>query len=298
MSKRLKADLTLLAVAAIWGSAFVAQRLGNEQVGPFTFNGIRFPIGSLALLPVIGWRRRTGAGTKMGRAELRAGIILGVLLFGGASLQQLGLVQTTAGKGGFITGLYVVIVPLLLALIWRERVRWNNWLGAVLAVGGLFLLSLSGQEVLRLAPGDGWVLAGAFLWALHVIAVGRFAPGHDPLRLALVQYAVCGLLSGGAALVLEWKTWDKLSAAIPAILYAGVLSTGVAYTGQVVAQRHAPPADAAIVMSMEAVFAALAGWLILSERLTGQQLIGCGLVLGGMLLAQISALVPERNHAS
>jgi drug/metabolite transporter (DMT)-like permease len=297
MSKRLKADLTLLAVAAIWGSAFVAQRLGNEQVGPFTFNGVRFPIGSLVLLPAIVWRRRTGTESKMECAELRAGIILGLLLFGGASLQQLGLVQTTAGKGGFITGLYVVIVPLLLALIWRQRVRWNNWLGAVLAVGGLFLLSLSGQEVLRLAPGDSWVLAGAFLWALHVIAVGRFASGYNPLRLALIQYAVCGLLSGGTALVVEWGTWDRLSAAMPAILYAGVLSTGLAYTGQIVAQRHTLPADAAIIMSMEAVFATLAGWLILGERLTGQQLTGCGLVLVGMLLAQISALVPERNRA-
>lgn len=298
MSKRLKADLTLLLVALIWGSAFVAQRLGNEQVGPFTFSGVRFPIGSLILLPVIGWRRRSGTWRKMERAELRAGITLGLLLFGGASLQQLGLVQTTAGKGGFITGLYVVIVPLLLALIWRQRGRWNNWLGAVLAVGGLFLLSLSGQAALRLAPGDGWVLAGAFLWALHVIAVGRFAPGHDPLRLALVQYAVCGLLSGGAALALEWGTWNNLAAAMPAILYAGVLSTGLAYTGQIVAQRHAPPADAAIIMSMESVFAALAGWLMLGEHLTSQQLVGCGLVLAGMLLAQISALVPERNRVS
>jgi drug/metabolite transporter (DMT)-like permease len=285
---RIRADLILLIVAVIWGSAFVAQRLGNEQVGPFTFNGVRFPVGSLVLLPFLGWRRLRG----VPRDELRGGVLLGLLLFGGASFQQFGLVYTTAGKGGFITGLYVVIVPLLLALIWRERARWSDWLGAGLAVAGMFLLSvelsLGMQEEFRLAPGDGWVLVGAFLWALHVIAVGRLAPGRDPLRLALIQYAVCGLLSGVVALALERGTWADILLAGPAILYAGVLSTGLAYTGQIVAQRHAPPTHAAIIMSMEAVFAALSGWLALGERLTGQQLAGCGLMLAGMLLAQVS----------
>jgi drug/metabolite transporter (DMT)-like permease len=302
--RRLKADLILLAVAVIWGSAFVAQRAGNAQVGPFTFNAVRFLVGSLALLPLLIWQRlrRRGFPTASRRTiwksrlqdrilTWRSGLLLGLLLFGGASLQQLGLVTTSAGKGGFITGLYVIIVPLLLALLWHERIRWANWTGAGLAVAGLFLLGTRLREALRVDPGDVWVLLGAFLWAAHVIAVGRLAPGHDPLTLAAAQYAVCALLCAGAALVLEWGMWGSVIRAAPAILYAGVLSTGLAYTGQIVAQRHAPAADATIIMSMESVFAALFGWLALGETLTGQQLAGCALMFAGMLLAQLPSLV-------
>jgi drug/metabolite transporter (DMT)-like permease len=327
-TRRLRADLTLLVVAVIWGSAFVAQRAGNEQVGPFTFNAVRFLVGSLFLLPLLVWQRFRGKRASLptpsstpsqskgaDRANLPksssgrlprlleksnlwlSGVLLGALLFGGASLQQLGLVTTTAGKGGFITGLYVVLVPLLLALFWRERVRWNNWAGAGLAVAGLFLLSISLREKLHLNPGDVWVLIGAFMWALHVIAVGKIAPDKDPIRLAAAQYVICALLCTVSALVLEWGTWDGLLKAAPSILYAGVLSTGLAYTGQVVAQRHAPPADAAIIMSLESVFAALSGWLVLNETLTGQQLLGCVLMFAGMLLAQVSSFVHATNTA-
>jgi len=136
-----------------------------------------------------------------------------------------------------------------------------------------------------------WVLLGAFMWAMHVIAVGRLAPGQDPLKLAGTQYVVCALLCGAAALVLEWGTWDGVIEAAPSILYAGVLSTGLAYTGQVVAQQHAPAADAAIILSMESVFAALSGWLALGEMLTGQQLVGCALMFAGMLLAQLPSFI-------
>jgi drug/metabolite transporter (DMT)-like permease len=293
--ERIRADLILLAVAAIWGSAFVAQRAGNEQVGPFIFNAVRFLVGGLVLLPMLVWRRVRGkrspvSTTPERSSPWRGGALLGLILFGGASFQQLGLVTTTAGKGGFITGLYVVIVPLLLALFWRDRIKWSNWVGALLAVAGLFLLSIGIGAELELNPGDGWVLLGAFLWAFHVIAMGRIAPGHDPVRLALAQYVVCALLCAVLAIVLEWGKWDGILKAAPAILYAGVLSTGLAYTGQIVGQRHAPPADAAIIMSMEAVFAALSGWLLLGEMLAAWQVVGCGLMLGGMLLAQIHPL--------
>jgi drug/metabolite transporter (DMT)-like permease len=333
--ERFRADLILLIVAVIWGSAFVAQRAGNEQVGPFTFNVVRFLIGGLVLSPILIWQRfrgkrtsspspsstlsqskgadranphpstarlsspKSSSGRLPGLPEKskmwRSGLLLGLLLFGGASLQQLGLVTTTAGKGGFITGLYVVIVPLLLALFWRERVRWSNWAGAGLAVVGLFLLSITLREKLRLNPGDMWVLIGAFLWALHVVAIGKIAPGQDPLRLAATQYLVCALLCAIPALVLEWGTWGGLLKAAPSILYAGVLSTGLAYTGQVVAQRHTPPADAAIIMSLESVFAALSGWLVLSETLTAHQLLGCALMFAGMLLAQVSSFPLART---
>jgi drug/metabolite transporter (DMT)-like permease len=296
--------------------------VGNAQVGPFTFNAVRFLVGGLVLLPLLIWQRiretgnpstlslSKGAGRASARPSTssgcsprlpkkstpwRGGLLLGVILFVGASLQQLGLVTTTAGKGGFITGLYVVLVPLLLALFWRERIKWANWAGAVLAVVGLFLLSVGLREAFRVNLGDVWVLLGAFAWALHVIAVGRLAPGHDPVTLAAAQYVVCALLCAGAALVLEWGTWDGVIKAAPAILYAGVLSTGLAYTGQIVAQRHAPPADAAIIMSMESVFAALSGWLALDETLTVQQLAGCGAIFAGMLLAQLPSFISNNT---
>jgi drug/metabolite transporter (DMT)-like permease len=252
--EQIRADVTLLVVAAVWGSAFVAQRMGMEQIGPFAFNATRFALGGLVLLPiyVVGTRF---FGKNRVSDDLRGGVLLGLLLFGGASAQQIGLVHTDAGRAGFITGLYVVIVPLLLALVWRER-----------------------------------AVAGAFLWASHVIAIGRIAPGRDPLRLAMVQYFVCAILSLLAALALERRTWDGILLAGPAIVFTGVLSTALGYTTQVIAQRHTPPTHAAIILSTEAVFAAFFGWLLLGERLTPQQLVGCGLMLAGMVVAQVRAV--------
>ena len=298
---RIRADVTLVIVAIIWGTAFVAQRKGNELVGPFTFNAVRFLVGGLVLLPLLAWQgtRDTAAAAHQSTPPdpakaWRAGALLGLILFGGASLQQLGLVTTTAGKGGFITGLYVVIVPLLLALFWRTRVAPSSWIGAALAVIGLLFLSINLGETLQPNSGDGWVLLGAFVWALHVIVMGRVAPGQDPVRLAIAQYVVCALLCTVSAAALEWGTWDNVLAAAPSILYAGIMSTGLAYTLQIVGQRHAPPADAAIIMSMEAVFAALAGWLMLKEEMTTRQLLGCALMFAGMLLAQLPHLAPAR----
>jgi drug/metabolite transporter (DMT)-like permease len=287
--KRLQADLSLLFVAAIWGSAFVAQRLGMDEVGPFAFNAARFAVGSLTLIPILGWQRLRVPPWD----ELRSGALLGMLLFVAATFQQVGLVWTTAGKAGFITGLYVLIVPLLLALVWGEWAGWSSWLGAGLGAAGLFLLSV--ESGFRLAPGDGWVVGSALMWALHVIAIGQLAPGRDPLRLAFLQYLVCSLLSIPSALVLGPGTWAGLPLVLPAVLYAGVLSIGLGYTAQVIAQRHTTPTHAAIILSMESVFAALSGWLILGESLSGKQLVGCGLMLAGMLLAQIPG--SARDHA-
>lgn len=286
-SKRLQADLSLLLVALIWGTAFVAQRLGMAQVGPFAFNAARFAVGSLTLIPVLGRERLRFPS----RDELRSGALLGVLLFAAATLQQVGLIWTTAGKAGFITGLYVVIVPLLLALAWGEWAGWTSWLGAGFGAAGLFLLSV--EKGFQLAPGDGWVVGSALMWALHVIAIGRVAPGRDPLRLAFLQFATCALLSLPAALALEPGTWGGLLLIVPALLYAGVLSIGLGYTTQVIAQRHTAPTHAAIILSTESVFAALAGWLVLGESLSREQLFGCGLMLTGMLLAQVPRSVSE-----
>lgn len=282
---RLKADLALLAVAVIWGSAFVAQRLAAVEAGIYLFNGLRFLLAGLALAPLAASRLLTGPDMPgLSRKNMPGVILVGLLLVGGAALQQAGLKYTTAGNAGFITGLYVVIIPLLLALFWRQRLRWISWLGAIMAVIGLFLLSTGGQ--LRLNRGDALELAGAVFWALHVIFTGRLVQRLDVLHFAVGQYLVCGLVSLAIGLAFEAHTFPRLAEVGWAIAYTGLISVGLGYTLQAVGQRVAPPADAAIILSLEAVFAALAGWIFLSETLGGLQLLGCGIMLLGMLLAQ------------
>ena len=284
---RLKADLTLLAAALVWGSAFVACRVAAEQLGPFLYNGFRFMLGALTLLPFVGRRLRN-----LSRFELWGGALAGTLLFGGSTLQQKGLQFTTAGKAGFITGLYVVWVPLFLALVWRQRPRGSSCVASLVAVGGLYLLS--GVEQVALLDGDALELAGAVVWALHVILISRLARRVDVLRLAWVQCVVCALLSLAFGMGLESHTLVKLVDVWWAIAYTGVFSVGVGYTLQMLGQRHAPPADASVILSMEAMFAALAGWLLLGETLTAWQLLGCGLMLAGMLLAQAGTFAQGR----
>ena len=288
-SPSLKANLLLLVTAVIWGAAFVAQRVGMEHVGPFTYNGIRFALGALALVPLM--RRSEGllpppayaAQPRLG-TYIRGGALAGVVLFAGATLQQVGLVYTTAGKAGFITGLYVVMVPLL-GLCFKRRTGLGAWLGAILASVGLYLLSVT--ESLSMEFGDLLVLIGALFWAGHVLVIGWFSPRMNPVKLAAAQFAACSVLSLAVALCVETITVAGLTGGAGAILYGGLLSVGVAYTLQVVAQREAEPAHAAIILSLEAVFAALAGWAFLAETLSTRGLIGCGLMLAGMLLSQL-----------
>lgn len=304
---RLRSDLLLLLAALIWGFAFVAQRTGVEHIGSMAFTSIRFFIGGLVLLPIIvaGERQRRPAGERQRRPAANAGsrqprlsrrhlagVLVGVALFAGATLQQLGVARTTAGKGGFITSLYVVIVPLL-GLALGRRAPAATWAGALLAAVGLYFLTMQGD--FRMGLGDFLVLLGAFVWAVHMLLLGRFSPGHDPIQLAFTQFMVCAALSGLAALLLETTTLAGLRAAAPAILYTGVCSVGIGYTLQVVGQRHAPPADAAILMSMESVFAVLGGWLLLGEQLTARALLGCALMLAGILVSQ---LWPARARAA
>jgi len=276
---RLKADLLLLLAAAIWGFAFVAQRAGMAHLGPFTFNALRFGLGALALLPFLTAARRGGY-----RAALPGGAQAGLALFLGASLQQWGLVHTSAGKAGFITGLYVIIVPVL-GIGEGRRTGWGTWLGAAIAMAGLYLLSV--RSDLRMDYGELMVLGGALLWAMHVLIIARWTPHHDALVLAGQQFAVVALLSAAVALLLErGQRLDLAGAALP-VLYTGLLSTAVAFTLQVVAQREAPPAHAALLLSLEAVFAALGGWWLLGETLSRRGLAGCGLMLAGMLASQL-----------
>jgi drug/metabolite transporter (DMT)-like permease len=286
----LKADGLLLLTAMIWGFAFVAQRVGMDYVGPFTFNGIRFALGCLVLLPLV--VRPNGRGSvaeairpPLTRGQLFGGASLtGAALFAGASLQQVGLVYTTAGNAGFITGLYVVIVPLL-GLFWGQRPGVGTWVGAFLAAAGLYLLSVTAS--FTIAFGDLLVLIGAFFWAGHVLIIGWLSPRTSAVRLAFFQYAACAVLSMATALTFEEITTTGISDALVPILYGGVLSVGVAYTLQVVAQQSAHPAHAAILLSLEAVFAAIGGWLLLGERLSVRGFTGCAMMLAGMLLSQL-----------
>jgi drug/metabolite transporter (DMT)-like permease len=278
--ERVRADLTLLVVATIWGSSFVAQRVAAPHVGPWLYTGLRFLLGALVLLPL--WGRRGG---RLTRRELGGGALAGTVLLAAALCQQVGVQFTTAGKAGFITGLYVVLVPLFVALGRRRWPRWTTALASLLATAGLFLLSGMGR--FRIAPGDGWVLVGAGLWALHLLLIGSLAPRVDVLRLSVIQYLACGVLATALALFLETNTWDGLGRGAGAILYSGVLSVGLGFTLQVIGQRRAPPADAAVILSLEAVFAALFGWLLLGEGLAGTQLVGCGLMFVAILLAQV-----------
>lgn len=265
-----------------------------QHVGPFTFNGIRFALGSLSLLPLllISGQKKPAKRQAMRQADRKTILwgsgAAGLILFSGASLQQMGLVYTTAGKAGFITGLYVVIVPLL-GLFWRQKVEWGTWLGAILAAAGLYFLCIT--KALSISAGDLLVLIGAFFWALHVLLLGWLSPRMDALKLAFLQYTACSLLSLLTAGITETITLQGiLEAAVP-IFYGGVVSVGVAYTLQVVAQRHAHPAHAAILLSLETVFAALGGWLILNETLSARAILGCSLMLSGMLCSQLSTYV-------
>jgi len=292
IAHKFRADLLLMLTALIWGAAFVAQRMGMEHVGPFTFNGVRFALGALALQPLIWRMRRTrsheggGPGVETGRI-VRYGLVAGCVLFAGAALQQVGIVYTTAGKAGFITGLYVVMVPLF-GLALGNRAGAGTWLGALAAAVGLYLLSVN--EDFSIAYGDVLELIGAVFWAGHVLLISRLSPGMDgtdAVRLAAAQFVVCSGLSLGVGMAVEPVSLAGIADAAVPILYGGLMSVGVAYTLQVVAQRDADPAHAAIILSLEAVFAAVAGYFLLGEVLALRALLGCALMLGGMILSQL-----------
>jgi drug/metabolite transporter (DMT)-like permease len=281
--------LTLLLSAIIWGFAFVAQRAGMEFVGPFTFNGIRFALGGLVLIPwILGLRSKESKPLQLAPTRhlwIAIGLA-GLVLFVSANLQQIGLVYTTAGKAGFITGLYVVIVPLL-GLFRRHRAGVFVWVGCALAAGGMYLLSVVGA--LSISLGDALVLVGALGWAVHVHLVSWLAQRMPPLRVAILQFAICAVLSLAVAGFTETIRWTQILNAGWMIAYAGILSVGVAYTLQVVGQRRIDPARAGIILSLEAVFAVIGGWAMLGEMLSMRGFVGCCLMLSGMMLAQVRA---------
>jgi drug/metabolite transporter (DMT)-like permease len=297
-TQTLRSNLMLLLTAIIWGLAFVAQRIGAAYVGPFTFNGIRFALGSLSLVPLILFLNgksssRESQGNLPDRGSLRvvvpAGLAAGLVLFAGASLQQVGLdyAGTTAGKAAFITGLYIVLVPIL-GILWKQYISPSAWLGAMVALVGLYFLSV--RQGLAFSTGDLLELAGSFCWAGHILLIDHLTNQKvNVLKLACTQCAVCSVLSLATALVLETITPAGLREAAIPILYGGILSVGVAYTLQIFGQKHAQPAQASIIMSLETVVAALGGAIILHESLGARGIAGCSLMLAGMLLSQLGA---------
>lgn len=287
-SQSLIADLTLLCVSLIWGSAFVAQRLVAIEAGVFFFNGLRFLLGALILLPfAIRQFNAKAAQVSSLKRELPWIILAGGLLAIGAAFQQAGLKYTTAGNAGFITGLYVVFIPVFTAVFIRQQVHSKTWLAALLSAFGLYLLSTQGS--LHLNPGDLLELAGSCSWAVHVMLIGYLVKRVEVSHLAIGQYLVCALISLIIGWIAEPHTWPALQESWGATLYTGILSVGIGYTLQASGQRHAPPAHAAIILSLEAVFAAVFGWWFLDESLSPLQIVGCGVMLSGMILAQLSA---------
>ncbi|HER42903.1 MAG TPA: DMT family transporter, partial [Candidatus Eisenbacteria bacterium] len=286
----------LLLSAVIWGFSFVAQRVGMRHVGPFTFNAVRFALGSIALIPFATfWRKERSAGTDLQgwkRAALLGGAVAGTVIFIGVSFQQIGIQYTTAGKSGFITGLYVVLVPVLGLAIGRKTSAWT-WAGVLLAAVGLYLLSFTGS--MTISKGDLIVLAGTLFWAVHVLLISVLIHRTGAVLLAIFQFSACSVLSFAAAFLFEEvKMAGILGAAVP-ILYGGLMSVGVAYTLQVVAQRRTPPAHAAIILSLETVFAALGGWIFLGEIIPARGLAGCALMLAGIILSQAGTLIARGN---
>jgi len=324
----LRADFFLILTAAIWGFGFVAQRSGMEYTGPFAFNGIRFILGSLSLVPLIFIRRKKSPSAFSFPHLLQVSLAAGGCLFFAVSLQQIGLIFTTAGNAGFITGLYVVITPIVGIFLGRQT-RFPTWVGCVLTLAGLYFISAAGRPFVN--PGDLLVIVCAFFWAAHVMIIDRFMHvdierkfSLDPIELSAGQFVICGVFMMLGAIFIEpymtaivekinpslldnalfkWKPFPALiiavkdgtlpisfQALIP-ILYGGLCSVGIAYTLQVVAQRDAPPAHAVIILSFEGCFAALGGVLLLSEKIGLWTLLGFVLMLAGMLATQWDVIV-------
>lgn len=315
-----KSPALLFLTAVVWGVAFVAQSVGMDYVGPFTFNCIRCLIGAVVLVPCIwfldGWKQRPGgascgresagaqdsascsrrsAGAQDGASDgshalLAGGICCGLALFVASNLQQIGIQYTTVGKAGFITALYIVMVPVF-GIFLKKRAGIRVWVSVALAVAGLYLLCITDR--LALGKGDILVLLCAVVFAVHILVVDHFSAKTDGVRMSCIQFLVCGLLSGVCMLIMERPEMPLILQAWQPILYAGVFSCGVGYTLQIVGQKGTDPTVASLILSLESVVSVLAGWLLLGQRLSVRELGGCALMFAAILLAQL----PERRQS-
>ena len=302
-----KSPALLFLTAVVWGVAFVAQSVGMDYVGPFTFNCIRCLIGAVVLVPCIwfldGWKQRPdgascgreSAGAPSGASDgshalLAGGICCGLALFVASNLQQIGIQYTTVGKAGFITALYIVMVPVF-GIFLKKRAGIRVWVSVALAVAGLYLLCITDR--LALGKGDILVLLCAVVFAVHILVVDHFSAKADGVRMSCIQFLVCGLLSGVCMLITEHPEMPLILQAWQPILYAGVFSCGVGYTLQIVGQKGTDPTVASLILSLESVVSVLAGWLLLGQRLSVRELGGCVLMFAAILLAQL----PERRQS-
>ena len=290
MIKKLRGSIMLLLTAIIWGTAFVAQSEGMNYVQPFTYNAVRTLLGGIVLLPVIyvlrGKERETVMVCADTKATLTGGIICGFILFCASSFQQLGISMTTAGKAGFITALYVVIVPII-GIFFGKKVSLRTWLCVITAVFGFYLLCIKND--LKISKGDLLVLICSVFYAFHIIVIDHFnLKKANGLIMSCIQFFTAGILLTICMFIFENPTLSGILAAKHTILYTGIMSCGVAYTLQIIGQKSTPPALATMIMSLESVFAALSGWLILSEKLNTKEIIGCIFVFAAVVLAQIN----------
>lgn len=277
---RLRADLTLLLVAVLWGSAFAAQRAAGQLGSVYFFNGARFLVATLLLCPFV-LRKRPVPGQWLWMC------VAGSVLFAASALQQAGLVTTSAGNAGFLTSLYVVVVPLVMWIGWREKPHVLALVAVFLAGFGAFLLSTAGRY--QATSGDALELAGAAFWAIHVVLLGKYAAGYNAITFSAGQLAVGSALNFLASGLMERPTLALPGSLVFAILYTAVVSLGLGYTLQIWGQKRTPPTDAAILLSLESVFAVVAGGLVLGERLVLPQIVGCTLILGAVVLSQARA---------
>lgn len=285
-------EALLLLTALIWGTGFVAQRKAMEGMQPFAFIGLRFLMGCLILLPMVIYQLRNGdhkgqsaqEKTQRLRASILPSLICGFFLFLGTSFQQVGIVSTTAAKAGFITSLYLVLVPLFAIFLGKKANIWV-WIGVVLALVGVYFLSVNLD--VELQKGDLLLLVGAVFWAFQILTLDHFSSKTDNLYLAFGQFAVTSLLGFALSFSMEGGTLIQNNSAIPSLLYSGIVAVGVAFTLQVFGQRRVDPALAALIMGLEAVFAVIGGMLFLGERLSGREWLGCVIMLGAVLLVQL-----------
>ncbi len=295
---KLLGNTLLLIASVIWGTAFVFQRNGMDNIGPIAFNAARTTLSAIVVAPIALWRFKKTAPIvpEERKAYIRntivGGIWCGVFLALASAMQQTGLIYTSAGKGGFISSMYLLPVPFLNMLLFRKRIQWSVWIAVAMAVAGMYLLCLS--ESFRLERGDTFMCIAALMFALQIMCCDYFAPKGEPVAIAAIQFATVAVISWPASFVMEDPSMSGLvSAGIP-ILYCGLMSGGVGYTFQLIAQRHTDPTPASLLMSMEAVFAVIAGAILLHERMSGRELLGCVILFAAMILVQIP--LPEKSN--
>jgi len=286
----LRQSALLLLAATIWGVAFVAQSVGMEYVGPFTFLASRSVIGTFVLIPYILLRERKKAEIQReyvtdAKSLICGGVCCGCLLFVASILQQVGIMYTTVGKSGFITAMYIVIVPIISVFL-KKKAGIKVWLGVVLAVVGLYFLCMTSGNI-SLQKGDVLTFLCAVTFSFHILTVDYYTPRTDGVKLSCIQFATCAFLSGVGMFLFETPTVETVLAAWLPILYAGALSSGVAYTLQIVGQRGMNPTVASLLMSMESVISVIAGWAILNQALSGRELMGCVLMFAAIILVQL-----------